>query len=133
LTVARLEIEKVVLNYVFKNAEDSDIKILQENICKAKNRIGDGIQAFDENIQFHKLLARVSKNNIFSIVLEPIMAVVSDFLSRFEQNLGDSNKVISAHEDILNAIIERKSDKAISLLENHLLEIRNRLQIFIGE
>lgn len=133
LTVARVEIEKVVLSYVIKNADDSDIKILEENIHKAKKKIEDGIQAFDENIQFHKLLAKASRNHVFTIMVEPIMAVVADFLSRFEQDLEHSKKVILAHEDILKAITEKRGEKAISLLEDHLLEVRNRLQVFIDQ
>jgi len=131
LTIARLEIEKVVLSYAIKNADDSDIKILEENIHKAKKKIEDGIQAFDENIQFHRLLAKTSKNHVFSIMMEPIMAVVADFLSRFEQDLEHSKKVIAAHEEILNAITEKRNEKALSLLEDHLLEVRDRLQVFI--
>jgi DNA-binding FadR family transcriptional regulator len=133
LTVARLEIERVVLNHVFKNGEDSDFRILQDNIVRAKKKINDGIQAFDENIQFHKLLARASGNPVFAIMLEPIMAVVADFLSRFKPNLEHSNNVIEAHEAILEAIRGRRIEEATQLLELHLLEIRNRLQIFDEE
>ena len=34
LTTARLEIEKVVLDYLFKNSSNSDIEILQKNVFK---------------------------------------------------------------------------------------------------
>ena len=37
------------------------------------------------------------------------------------------------HEDILKAIIEKKRGKAIHLLEEHLLAVKNRLQIFIDQ
>lgn len=127
LTIARVEIEKVVLNHVLQNVEDSDIEILHENIEQAKRKIEAGMPAFDENIQFHKLLARASKNQVFAVMVEPIMTVVADFLSRSEQNLEHSNRVIVAHESILNAIKERKGPEAFSLLEAHLLEVRNRL------
>jgi len=133
LTIARLEIEKVVLNHIFKNGEDSDFVILQDNIFSAKKKIKEGIQAFDENLQFHKLLARASRNPVFEIMLEPIMAVVADFLSRFKPNLEHSNKVIGAHEAILEAIRGKRIEEATQLLETHLLEIRNRLQIFDQE
>jgi DNA-binding FadR family transcriptional regulator len=133
LTLARLEIEKVVLSHVIKNADDSDINILEENIHKARKKIDNGIQAFDENVQFHRLLATASKNHVFTIMVESIMVVVADFLSRFEQNLEHSSKVISAHEDILNAIIRKNSDEAIASLEKHLLEVRNRLCIVVHE
>lgn len=38
LTVARLEIERVVLNYVMDYIDDSDIRSLQESVNRAKKR-----------------------------------------------------------------------------------------------
>jgi len=38
LTVARLEIERVVLNYVMDSIDDSDIRSLQESVNRAKKR-----------------------------------------------------------------------------------------------
>jgi DNA-binding FadR family transcriptional regulator len=128
LTVARLEIEKLVLSHVISNADDSDVERLQENILTAKRKIESNLQAFSENVQFHRLLASVSGNYVFVLVVESIMAVVADFLSRLEPDLEKSKQVVKSHEDILNAIIGRKSDEAIILLENHLLEIESWLQ-----
>jgi len=129
LTVARFEIEKVVLNYAINNADNSDIKRLQENVLKAKRKIESKTQAFSENVEFHRLLARASKNHLFVIVVQSIMAVVADFLSRLEPDLGISKEVVQAHEDILNAIIGRKTNEAVSLLENHLVKIEDRLKL----
>ena len=40
----------------------------------------------------------------------------------------NSKNTIAYHEDILNAVIEKKLDVAIDILENHLLEVKGRLQ-----
>jgi len=132
LTVARLEIEKVVLNYVIDNAEESDIRSLQKNVAEARKKIDNNIAATEENIQFHTLLAQASKNHVFFIVVESIMAVVGDFLSRIGPEVETSENVVSFHEDIVKAIAEKKRTKAIKLLEQHLLEVRNRLKPFIN-
>jgi len=132
LTVARLEIEKVVLNYVIDNAEESDIRSLQKNVAEARKKIDNNIAATKENIQFHTLLAQASKNHVFFIVVESIMAVVGDFLSRIGPEVETSENVVSFHEDIVKAIAEKKRTKAIKLLEQHLLEVRNRLKPFIN-
>ncbi len=129
LTLARLEIEKVVLNHAINNADSSDIKDLQENVLKAKRKTENRFQAFSENIEFHKLLAEASKNHVFVIVIQSIMAVVADFLSRLEPNLEKSKRVVKAHEDILNAIISKRGDEAITLLEKHLLQVEVELQV----
>jgi len=129
LTVARLEIEKIVLNLAINNADDSDIKRLQENMRKARRKVESKTQAFSENVEFHRLLAKASKNHLFVIVVQSIMAVVADFLSRLEPDLKTSKEVVEDHENILNAIIGRKTDEAVSLLENHLVKIEGSLQV----
>lgn len=129
LTVARLEIEKVVLSHAINNADDSDIKRLQENVLKAKRKIESKTQAFSENVEFHRLLAKASKNHLFVIVVQSIMTIVADFLSRLEPDLEKSKQVVEDHENILNEIIRGKSDGAIRSLEKHLLEVKSRLQV----
>jgi len=133
LTVARLEIEKVVLNYVIDNVEESDIISLQKNVAEARKKIDNKIVATEENIQFHTLLAQASRNHVFFIVVESIMAVVGDFLSRIGPDVETSDNVVSYHEDIVKAIAEKKRTKAINLLEQHLLEVRNRLKPFVNQ
>ena len=66
LTVARFEIEKTVLKYAIENADEADIKRLQENVRDALEKIEANINVIDENIQFHNLLARASKNHLSS-------------------------------------------------------------------
>ena len=129
LTVARLEIEKLVLNHLFDNVRDTDIKDIQDNVLKAKKTIESNIPAFDENIQFHKLLARASNNHVFVIVTESIMTVVAHFLTGHETDLEKSNNVVQYHEAILNAIRDGKRSEAITLLGDHILEVERSLQI----
>ena len=144
LTTARFEIERMVLGYVIKNADDEDIQKIQENVQKSKMKIDNNIMATDENIEFHNLLAKASKNHVFVIVVGSIMAVVRETVSRLTPELGVSKKPVeynesilkskhafAYHEKILDAIIARDLDLSIQLMEEHLLEVGERLQLFI--
>ena len=123
LTAARLEIEKGVLRHVVRNADESDIEMLQKNIIRAKEKVSRGVIAFFDNVEFHKLLAKASKNPLFAIVVESIMAVGADYITRIKPALEPSKKTVYEHEAILEAIIETKTEKAIHLLEDHLMRI----------
>jgi len=127
LTAARIDIEKIVLGHVFTHFDDSDIQLLSENVTRATKRIESGLQAFRENVHFHKLLARASKNPMFVIVVEAIMAVCADFLSRREPDLKKSKSVVDDHKKILDAVIKRDQEEAVRLLETHLLRVRGWL------
>ena len=143
LTVARFEIEKIVLKYAIENADEADIKRLQENVRDARKKIEANINIIDENIQFHNLLAKASKNHLFIIVVEAVTTAVRHFLSElgpdaeladnekwYNENIIQSKNTLAYHNEILSAVIEKKLDKAIDTLENHLQEVKNRLQPF---
>ncbi|MCK5204789.1 MAG: FadR family transcriptional regulator [Desulfobacterales bacterium] len=143
LTVARFEIEKTVLKYAIENADEADIKRLQENVRDAWEKIEANINVIDENIQFHNLLAKASKNHLFVIVVEAVTTAVRHFMSQlgpdaefpdneqwYNENIIQSKNTLTYHNIILNAVIEKKLDKAIDTLENHLQEVKNRLQPF---
>lgn len=128
LTSARLEIEKIVLGHAIEKADDSDIDKLKHNVQNAKEKIKSGSQAFKENIEFHGLLARCSKNQVLVIVVQSIMRVVADFLNRLEPSLENSSLVVNDHQEIVDALIRKDSKKAITLLDNHLISIEGRMQ-----
>jgi len=124
LTYARLQIETLVLREAIKHIDDADIASLKENIANAKAQLSKGFQVFRENINFHKLLAKASKNHVFVIVVEAMMTVVANFLSRRGQSNPEvSSKVTSSHEAILDDIVNGNDKNAISLMEEHLWRV----------
>lgn len=128
LTKARIEIEKSVVLYVIENADEEDIKSLKSNIRKAKSVLRKGYPAFEENIEFHRLLAKSSKNHVFLLVMESILAVLSDFTTRDNDvSLDRSKGVTLCHERILRAIQERNKEEASRALEEDLMNVRGFL------
>jgi len=140
LTIARFEIEKTVLLHAIDYADESDIKALQQNIIKARMKLDSRIISTDENVEFHNLLARASKNHVFVMVVGAIMAVVRDLTSRLisgvegaEDHIGDHEEILKSknavidHEAILNAVIIKNRQEAIHLMERHLKELGDRL------
>lgn len=124
LILARSDIEKAMLAHVIKNADDSDIERLKDNIRRAKAKLKRNVSAFEENIAFHKLLARASKNYVYVIVVESIMAVLSDFYSRLtKHNVERSNRIAKCHEDILDAITRREYEAAVKSFQMDLEEV----------
>lgn len=145
LTVARVEIEKTVLKYAIRNANKSDIRSLQENIRKSREKIKNNDVVIDENIQFHKLLARASKNHLFMIVVEAISTAVRHFMNQlgpdselsdnkkwYDESIIRSKNTIEFHQRILDAIIANDLEQAVEQLEAHLHEVKNRLQLLAG-
>ena len=124
LILARYDIEKAMLAHVIKNADDSDIKTLKDNIRRAKRKLGKNVSAFEENIEFHKFLARASKNYVYVIVMESMMTVISDFHSRLTKvNVERSSRIAKAHEEILEAVISKDYEAAVNSFQMDLREV----------
>jgi GntR family transcriptional regulator, transcriptional repressor for pyruvate dehydrogenase complex len=119
LVVSRKAIEKDVLDLVFVNANRGDLNRLRDNVQQARAKLEKGQLAIEENIEFHRLLARVSKSHVFMIVMESILAVFFDFRSKLSVAGGieKSREITALHEEMIRAIAARKKRKAVALME----------------
>jgi GntR family transcriptional regulator, transcriptional repressor for pyruvate dehydrogenase complex len=120
IATARIKIEKAILDEAIERADDADIRKLEENLALEKMLHNKNLDAFEKNAEFHRLLARASKNGLFVIVMESLIAVVADFRSRIGLDLEVSGRAIVEHEDIIEAIKMRDRKRASALLEKHL-------------
>jgi len=122
--VARVMVEKGILNYAIDNADDQDIKALKENLRKAQSLIAKRELATDVNFDFHALLASASKNAVFTILEKAINAIHRNLRSRRIPDFETSKNAVLAHEKILDAFTKQEREKAINLLEEHILAVR---------
>lgn len=125
VVAARLLIEKAVLNDVFDRAGEEDITKLQENVAKAKDLIAKGQKPFDESFEFHILLAKASKNNVFVVLVETINTIHRRLRSQRPPDLGKMKGFVQKHEEIIEALIKKDRRRAIRLLEEDTRHIRN--------
>lgn len=123
-TAARLVIEKAILNDAIDNADGQDIEDLQENIAEAKDLLARKKIATDPNFEFHSLLARASKNAVFVILERTINAIHHKLRSQKTADFKTSKAAVLAHEKLLDAIIKKDKEKAINLLDRHVLAVR---------
>lgn len=123
-TTARSVIEKAILNEVIDKADENDIRRLQENLDRAKKLVAKKKLATDVNFDFHALLANASKNKVFIILEKSINAIHRHLRNRSAADLKITCHALSAHQKILNAIINKEREKAIQLMEQHIQEIK---------
>jgi len=122
-TSARLVIEKAILNEVIDKADESDIKCIQTNLAEAQELIANKKLATDENFDFHALLAKASKNRVFIILEKSINAIHRNLRSRSTADFKTTRNAVKAHQKILDAIINKDREKAIQLLDQHIIDV----------
>lgn len=121
-SAALIAIEVALIDFVFQNLDDGDIMELRDNIVRAKEKLASDIPAFQENIDFHRLLARATKNYVFSIIMESALAVLSDFRSKLTPfaSVDLSRTITNLHEEIIEAIVAREKTRIADLLEKDM-------------
>lgn len=124
---ARLVIEKAILNNAIDNADERNIKELKDNLERAKDLCSKGESATDINFEFHSLLAKASKNTVFIILEQTINMIHKELRQRNPVGIELTESVIRVHQEILNALIKKKRDKAIFLLEDHIRHVKEFL------
>jgi GntR family transcriptional regulator, transcriptional repressor for pyruvate dehydrogenase complex len=120
--IALRAIEVSLLDLVFANASKTAIEGLRDNVRSARVKLATNVNAFEENIDFHRLLARMSENYVFSIIMESVLAVLSDFRSKLTPvgNIEFSRRITDLHEQEVDAIVAKKKRKMVSLIEQDL-------------
>lgn len=128
LTLARTQIEKLVVSHAVVHASEEDFAALTDNLRAGMEKIDSGIWAFEENVDFHVLLAKASHNGVFVIVVESVMTIVADFLRRIPQPVAVSKRVLQRHANILAALKDRDNDRVLAHLAKDLRFVDDRLR-----
>ncbi len=131
LVTARFEIEQVVLKAFMENGDGEDMKALRENVSKAEEKLRQQVLAFDDNVEFHRLLAKGSKNYVFLVLMESIAAVITDFRSLLGKDFPVSTKSVEDHRAILDAVDRGDREAALEIMRRHLRDVDERFRNFV--
>jgi GntR family transcriptional regulator, transcriptional repressor for pyruvate dehydrogenase complex len=123
LTRARLDIEEMVLKNVFDQDDKEAIDAIGEALEETRKKLDRGIRVFEDNLEFHRLLARATGNYVYVILMESLMTVVAHFHSILRIGRRTIRSGHEFHQRILDAI--RKGDRAAAFaeLEKDILEV----------
>ena len=120
LEQARLFLETSLLRYATEHATNAQIGKLVEAIDVCERNLGN-VQAFrDADVQFHRILAEIPGNPIFLALHDTFVERLMKnrvLLPDFEKRNAVSNQ---EHREIVSAVIDKNSDRAVSILSGHL-------------
>jgi GntR family transcriptional regulator, transcriptional repressor for pyruvate dehydrogenase complex len=120
LTQARLGIEKSILEYAIPEITDDHLSLLKENIESSEKAIKSDGKVGQLFIDFHLLLARISKNAIFEMIVAGTMILADDFVKSGFPDMEYDGKTITSHKEIYEALQRRDVETAKRKMEEHL-------------
>jgi GntR family transcriptional regulator, transcriptional repressor for pyruvate dehydrogenase complex len=128
VNVARKAIEGVIVAFAIENADDEDIRLLHENIVDGAAQIDAGGMSTDLDLEFHRLVARASKNPVFEVVADAILFVMHGILRRNPPTVTMSLKAVQSHKLFLEAMKSKDVALGREIMLEHLQEVHMHIK-----
>lgn len=133
LTEARLGIEKVILGFAMMRMNSEDLNLLKKNIEDSEEKFLRGERRTKDHMHFHILLAKLTKNLLFEMIIESMMDVTKSFVEPDVKHINDNeikyiNNVLTYHKKIYKALKEKNLHMAEQIMEKHLLDVSRKLK-----
>jgi DNA-binding FadR family transcriptional regulator len=85
-------------------------------------------QTIRYDIEFQHALADISQNMVLKRFLLPISKMIQRFLEDYTKIPGISQRAISYHKRIIQAVAKKDSDLAEAEMKEHLMDVINTLR-----
>ncbi len=125
LTEVRIIIEPELARLAAERATDADVLLLRAH----HQRLADATErdeAILADMEFHRAIARASRNEVAMLVLHSLSDLLQDSLAEGYDRVTPKTAV-TQHAEILEAIAERAPEKAAKTMLKHLLTARSDL------
>jgi DNA-binding FadR family transcriptional regulator len=124
LTEARIWLESILVREACTRATPADIEALSNNIDAAEEamRKDDFPARAATNLEFHRILARMTGNPIMVIVMNGVLNVLAEFIGQVGHY--DNNYVLPSRRRFLKHLVARDSDAAVAEMESILKRLQ---------
>jgi GntR family transcriptional regulator, transcriptional repressor for pyruvate dehydrogenase complex len=132
LSEARASIEQVILKFAIERANEEDIRLLSENLAESRRLVAAGVEASENDLAFHRLLAQCSKNRVIELVADALLCVLRSTLSRTPPTLQMSAESVKRHAAVVAALTARDVEVAQSEMFDHLNSVLDDIRQVTG-
>lgn len=118
LTEARVWIEGIAVRAACTRATAADLAALHANIEAARQAGDDFFRRAEIHLEFHRMIARATRNPIMSIMME----AVTDIMQHFIRAIGpyENRYVLPSRLRFMLHMEARDADAAVAEMESHL-------------
>lgn len=121
LTEARVLIESIAVRTACERATPEDIEALNANVAAAERAVREKISFYDQaaiHLDFHRIIARATKNPVMVIVMEALLDVMQHFIRAIGQKRNQW--VLPSRRRFMRYFAAGQSDAAVAEMERHL-------------
>jgi DNA-binding FadR family transcriptional regulator len=120
LTEARMSVAISVTRIACQRASDEDLQALSDNVHASMEAVerGDIEERTRINLEFHRLLARATKNPVLIIITDALVEIHSQMLEVLPP--APNSAVMPSRERLLGYLLARDEDMAANEMESNL-------------
>lgn len=122
LVEMRIMLELDAVKLACNRTTDKYINIMEQTIADAEEKLKQGQIPLEEDFEFHRAIARASKNSILHRIWLPIIEYSKPLREESLLKVGRIEVMIEEHKSIVQAIRERNESEAQNRLKEHLNE-----------
>lgn len=134
LCSCRLLLEKEIINIAVYKISDANLNKAEEIINKSEQVIKDddeNVKDFLElNTKFHEIIINSINNKRLIQLLNQTRSLLLLYRAKIARDFDHKYQIVNEHRMILGALRERNKQKAISVIEEHLINDQKRGSVF---
>lgn len=121
---ASMATEPVACRYAAERITPEEIRSLEENLHAMDQAAGNVEESVRHDIEFHDIIAQATRNRALMLAREPISLLFMPAGLAILPRLHTEERVVDAHQMILNALKKHKADQAESWMRKHIEDFR---------
>jgi GntR family transcriptional repressor for pyruvate dehydrogenase complex len=125
----RMVLEPGIATLAAENACPQHIQEMEDAIRKMDQTLDAPDEYIAADLAFHTALAAATGNDLFLMVLRPVIGLLNDAMHLAEKTLGAMEKGQTYHRMLLEHIKARSADKAKDAMKAHLDEVWRTLAV----
>lgn len=117
---ARLFLETGMVRLAAQRATPEDVALLHARLHQHREVMSDASHFIERDMQFHREIARISGNPIFSAIVEALFGWANEYYRSIVRAPGVESLTLAEHERIVQAIEQHNPDAAEQAMRDHL-------------
>jgi len=122
-------LEPTLAECAARRIDDDMLDALRANVEKTKAALEDKRSLVELDIEFHQIIARASRNRALQLSREPLSQLFYPAFFSVFSRLNAGERLVFAHERILQALSKRDVAEARSWMDKHIVDFRRGYEL----
>lgn len=115
----RQMLEPALVALAAERRTEDDLKAMQNNIKEVEESVDKGKPNQPKGIAFHRLIGNACHNRLISAVMEALVKVFEEILSKVPMSLEDARGDLEYNKKFYEYLLHRKKEEARELMLTH--------------